>query len=206
MEVKQVRVYTLTVTTFHKHTTKRVLNMWLTLSRCLKLLSKVCWAFLASERCWGEKRMEVTHSAMLAEPLPLSLSPLPHPFALLFQILQVFGEFHADARHHVFGHELSLAGVIVEFVQDLLKRRVVAESADNGGINLLLIHPQLICGASEPMSVSKEDLPVSVLSPFWYVSTTEWRATAVHGVQTSRVSPLDYRLFRNVDLSDLILP
>lgn len=78
MEVKQVRVYTLTVTTFHKHTTKRVLNMWLTLSRCLKLLSKVCWAFLASERCWGEKWMEVTHSAMLAEPLPLSL-PTPSP-------------------------------------------------------------------------------------------------------------------------------
>lgn len=83
--------------------------------------------------------MEVTHGAtafILAEalPLPLCLSlsppPLPHPFALLFQILQVFGEFHTDARHHVFGHELSLAGVVVEFVQDLLKRGVVAESAD----------------------------------------------------------------------------
>ena len=42
---------------------------------------------------------------------------------------------HADARHHVLGDELPLAGVVVQLVQDLLERCVIAESAagDGGG-------------------------------------------------------------------------
>lgn len=55
---------------------------------------------------------------------------LPHPFALLLEVLQVLGELHADARHHVLGHQLSLAGVVVELVEDLLEGGVVAEPAD----------------------------------------------------------------------------
>lgn len=65
-----------------------------------------------------------------AQKLPLSPPSLPHPFALLLQILQVFVELHADARRHVFGHDFALAGVIVELIQDLLERRVVAESVN----------------------------------------------------------------------------
>lgn len=44
----------------------------------------------------------------------LSLPPsLSHRFAILFQVLEVFSEFDTDAGHHVFGDELSLAGIIV---------------------------------------------------------------------------------------------
>lgn len=71
-----------------------------------------------------------TSPSLPPSPPPSLPHPLPHPFALLLQILQVFAELHADARRHVFGHDFALAGVIVELIQDVLERRVVAESAE----------------------------------------------------------------------------
>ena len=59
----------------------------------------------------------------------LSSPSLSHCFALLFHILEVLGELHADAGHHVFSDELPLSCVIVQLVQDLLQRGVIAESA-----------------------------------------------------------------------------
>ncbi len=47
-------------------------NTWLTLSRCLKLLSKFCWAFLASDRCCGRKRFSMKTQRQSAK-LPCSL-------------------------------------------------------------------------------------------------------------------------------------
>lgn len=86
--------------------------------------------------------------------LPPSPPPqLPHPFALLLEILQVLGELHADARHHVLGHQLSLAGVVVELVEDLLEGGVVAEPADAQNRPVIGSNaPQRRGGASEQSS------------------------------------------------------
>lgn len=51
----------------------------------------------------------------------------------MFEFLKVLGELDTDAGHHVFSDELPLPGVIVQLVQDLLKRCVIAESATGGG-------------------------------------------------------------------------
>lgn len=59
--------------------------------------------------------------------------PATHRFALLLQVLEVLGELHAHAGHHVLSDELPLAGVVVHLVEDLLERAVVAESAAEDG-------------------------------------------------------------------------
>lgn len=67
-------------------------NTWLTLSRCLKVLSRFCWAFLASDRCWGRKRFEMmtlcinfpnfrltSFSPLFSLPLSLFCAPASDP-------------------------------------------------------------------------------------------------------------------------------
>lgn len=56
-----------------------------------------------------------------------------HRFTLLLQVLQILCEVHAHGGHHVLSDELPLARVVIELVQDLLERSVVAESAAQDG-------------------------------------------------------------------------
>lgn len=130
----------------------------LTLSRCLKLLSKFCWAFLESERCCGRRRVR-RQSAAPHTPLTAGC-PASHRFALLLQVLEVLGELHAHAGHHILSDELPLAGVVVQFVEDLLERAVVAEPAvEDGRVGEKQRHDSMVCW------VSLRDAPIPIPIP-----------------------------------------
>lgn len=160
---------------------KRFLSAWLTLSSCLKLLSKFCWAFLASERCWGEKRTEMTHGAtafILAGALPLSL---PTPSPLCAPVSDPAGIWRAPSRcpSSCFRPRALVAR----------RNRWVRWGSPERTRGCW------ICRRTKSAHWKK----VHSWSDYWYVGTSERRATAVHGAdfmsEPSGLTPLQERRF-----------
>ena len=84
-------------------------------------------------------------------PLPLLSSSLPpslsssYRFPLSLQLLQVLAEVHTHSRHQVLSHQLSLARVVIQLVQNVLERRVIGEPARGGATGQAVIGGLVVC-------------------------------------------------------------